>query len=116
MTVVVESVEFTGWTITVNDRTFYFPATGVRDMGVKERKVSYGTFPGFSSITYIATSGFHGTVTYDENAGSSCLILAIDKREGDFKTAPIPFMAPTTHTALPSAPSATVRREIKAAT
>lgn len=89
--VVVESVEFTGWTITVNDRTFYFPATGVRDMGVKERKVSYGTFPGFSSITYIATSGFHGTVTYDENAGSSCLILAIDKREGDFKNCTYPI-------------------------
>lgn len=73
---------FQGWTVTVNGRLFYFPATGVRDMGVREREVSYGTFPGFSSITYIATSGFQGTVTKDENAASSCLIFAIDKREG----------------------------------
>lgn len=89
---VTELAQSKGWTISVNSQDFYFPATGVRDMGVKEREVSYGTFPGFSSITYIATSGFQGTVTKDENAGSSCLILAIDKREGgDFKNCTYPI-------------------------
>ena len=87
----VETTEFKGWTVTVESQSFYFPATGVRDMGVKNRKVDYGTFPGFSSITYIATSGFQGTVTSDENANSSCLILAIDKRPGDFTNCTYPI-------------------------
>lgn len=82
---VTESTRFNGWTIQINDQDFYFPATGVRDMGVKRREVNYGTFPGFSSITYIATSGFHGKYTGDDNANSSCLILSIDRRDGDFK-------------------------------
>jgi len=88
---VTESTQFNGWTIQINSQDFYFPATGVRDMGVKERKVNYGTFPGFSSITYIATSGFHGKYTGDDNANSSCLILSIDKRDGDFKNCTKPI-------------------------
>ena len=88
---VTESTRFNGWTIQINDQDFYFPATGVRDMGVKKRKVNYGTFPGFSSITYIATSGFHGKYTGDDNANSSCLILSIDRRDGDFKNCTKPI-------------------------
>ena len=45
-----ESLDFKGWTVTANSYTFCFPATGVRDMGVKNRDVSYGTFPGLSLI------------------------------------------------------------------
>ncbi len=86
-----ESLDFRGWTVTANSYTFCFPATGVRDMGVKNRDVSYGTFPGFSCLTFIATSGFCGTVSLDENASSSCLILAIDRREGDFKNCTNPL-------------------------
>ncbi|WP_304762659.1 fimbrillin family protein, partial [uncultured Bacteroides sp.] len=88
---VTESTRFNGWTIQINDQDFYFPATGVRDMGVKEQEVNYGTFPGFSSITYIATSGFHGKYTGDDNANSSCLILSIDRRDGDFKNCTKPI-------------------------
>ena len=88
---VTESTRFNGWTIQINSQDFYFPATGVRDMGVKKRKVNYGTFPGFSSITYIATSGFHGKYTGDNNANSSCLILSIDRRDGDFKNCTKPI-------------------------
>lgn len=87
----VETTEFKGWTVTVESQPFYFPATGVRDMGVKEQEVGYGTFPGFSSITYIATSGFHGEYTGDNNANSSCLILSIDRRDGDFKNCTKPI-------------------------
>lgn len=72
----IEATSFKGWTVTLDGTTFYFPATGVRNMGVKTREVTYGTFPAFSSITYIATSGFHKS----SDIGSSCLILAIDKR------------------------------------
>jgi len=88
---VTESTRFNGWTILIHGQDFYFPATGVRDMGVKEREVGYGTFPGFSSITYIATSGFHGKYTGDDNANSSCLILSIDRRDGDFKNCTKPI-------------------------
>lgn len=65
---------FDGWKVNINGKDFYFPATGVRDMGIKQRDVKYGTFPAFSSITYIASSGFHN------GSSSSCLIFSIDKR------------------------------------
>lgn len=66
-----------GWKVTIDQGDFYFPATGVRDMGTKETEVSYGTYPGFSSLTYIAASGFHKS-----GDSSSCLMFSIDKRPG----------------------------------
>ena len=76
-----KSSDFVGWKVdNINGRTFYFPATGVRDMGIKYKDIDYGTYPGFASITYIATSGFHDS----GGTGSSCLILSIDKRNNDF--------------------------------
>ncbi|WP_300693219.1 fimbrillin family protein [uncultured Bacteroides sp.] len=69
------STPFKGWTVSINNHTFYFPATGVRNMGIPNKGVKYGTFPAFSSITYIATSGFH-----KNEDSSSCLIFSIDKR------------------------------------
>lgn len=69
-----------GWKVTIPKGDFYFPATGVRDMGTKETEVTYGTYPGFSSLTYIAASGFHKTP--GTGSGSSCLMFSIDKRTG----------------------------------
>ena len=82
-----ESSKFQGWEVSINSKPFYFPATGVRDMGVKDHKVGYGTFPAFSSITYIATSGFHSS----DGATSSCLIFSIDKRAGNFSSCTTPI-------------------------
>lgn len=82
-----ESSKFQGWEVSINSKPFYFPATGVRDMGVKDHKVDYGTFPAFSSITYIATSGFHSS----DGASSSCLIFSIDKRAGNFSSCTTPI-------------------------
>lgn len=86
----VVSQPFVGWTVNIGETTFYFPATGVRDMGIEDKKIDYGTFPGFSSITYIATSGFHKNDAAATN--SSCLIFAIDKRgTGNFQNCTIPI-------------------------
>ena len=68
---------FVGWKVDIEGKVFYFPATGVRDMGIPEKNVNYGTFPAFASITYITTSGFHKRT----GATSSCLIFSIDKRD-----------------------------------
>lgn len=78
---------FAGWKVSVLEREFYFPATGVRDMGTYNTEVKYGTFPSFSSITYIATSGFHK----GDGASSSCLIFSIDKRSGNFTNCTTPI-------------------------
>lgn len=85
----VVSQPFVGWTVNIGETTFYFPATGVRDMGIEDKKIDYGTFPGFSSITYIATSGFHKNDATATN--SSCLIFAIDKRTGNFQNCTVPI-------------------------
>ena len=56
----------------------------------EDKKIDYGTFPGFSSITYIATSGFHKNDAAATN--SSCLIFAIDKRgTGNFQNCTVPI-------------------------
>ena len=78
---------FVGWKVDIEGKVFYFPATGVRDMGIPEKNVNYGTFPAFASITYIATSGFHKS----DNVTSSCLIFSIDKRNGNFKNCTTPI-------------------------
>ncbi|WP_294614714.1 fimbrillin family protein [uncultured Bacteroides sp.] len=73
-----------GWTLKDSKGTdFYFPATGLRDMGLPERKVDYGTWPAHSKLTFIATSGFRGTY----GSSSSCLLFSIDVRES-FKNTP----------------------------
>ncbi len=79
---------FNGWIVNINEKDFYFPATGIRDMGIKEKAWEYGTFPAFSSITYIAASGFHKG---DDGITSSCLIFSIDKRTGNFHNCTTPI-------------------------
>lgn len=68
----------TGWEIREQEGgdLFFFPATGVRDMGIHHRAVDYGTFPAHSRLTFIASSGFHNT----DNTSSSCLLFSIDGR------------------------------------
>lgn len=68
----------TGWEIREQEGgdLFFFPATGVRDMGIHHRAVDYGTFPAHSKLTFIASSGFHNT----DNTSSSCLLFSIDSR------------------------------------
>ena len=67
-----------GWEIREQEdgELFFFPSTGVRDMGIHHRAVEYGTFPAHSKLTYIASSGFHNT----DNTSSSCLLFSIDSR------------------------------------
>lgn len=67
-----------GWEIREQEdgELFFFPSTGVRDMGIHHRGVEYGTFPAHSKMTYIASSGFQDT----GNASSSCLLFSIDSR------------------------------------
>lgn len=68
----------TGWEIREDDGgdLFFFPATGVRDMGIHHRTVEYGTFPAHSKLTFIASSGFQ----QGKDASSSCLLFSIDSR------------------------------------
>lgn len=75
----VKKVNDVGWKIKdkVNETEFYFPSTGVRDMGLYQRKSSYGTWPAHSKLTFIATSGFLGAINND---GSSCMLFSIDRR------------------------------------
>ena len=66
----------TGWEIREEGgELFFFPATGVRDMGIHHRAVEYGTFPAHSKLTFIASSGFQSSST-----SSSCLLFSIDSR------------------------------------
>ena len=74
-----------GWTLKDSKGTdFYFPATGLRDMGLAGRDVDYGTWPAHSKLTFIATSGFQGS---SNGTSSSCLLFSIDVRES-FKNRP----------------------------
>lgn len=75
----VKKVNDVGWKIKdkVNETEFYFPSTGVRDMGLYQRKSDYGTWPAHSKLTFIATSGFLGAINND---GSSCMLFSIDRR------------------------------------
>lgn len=67
----------TGWKIgEVDGEVFFFPATGLRDMGIHHRTVAYGTFPAHARLTFIASSGFQDT----NSASSSCLLFSIDNR------------------------------------
>ncbi len=69
-----------GWKIEEQDNgdSFFFPATGLRDMGIHHREVEHGTWPAHSKLTFIASSGFQGT--NDIKASSSCLLFSIDNR------------------------------------
>lgn len=66
-----------GWDVTdKGGHKFFFPATGLRDMGIEHREVSYGTWPAHSKLTFIASSGFKKT-----DASSSCLLFSLDNRD-----------------------------------
>ncbi|WP_290091708.1 fimbrillin family protein [uncultured Bacteroides sp.] len=80
----IASAEFedssnTGWYIIDKEKRtkFFFPSTGVRDMGLYQRESAYGTWPAHSRLTFIATSGFQGGIDDD---GSSCMLFSIDGR------------------------------------
>ncbi|MDE6180807.1 MAG: fimbrillin family protein, partial [Phocaeicola sp.] len=75
----VEKVNDVGWKIKdkANGLEFFFPSTGLRDMGLYQRSSSYGTWPAHSKLTFIATSGFQGSIGND---GSSCMLFSIDRR------------------------------------
>lgn len=65
-----------GWYVTdKGGHRFFFPATGLRDMGISDREVSYGTWPAHSKLTFIASSGFKKS-----DASSSCLLFSLDYR------------------------------------
>ncbi len=61
-----------------NNKIFFFPSTGLRDMGLYQRESNYGTWPAHSKLTFIATSGFQET----DGADFSCLLFSIDSRGG----------------------------------
>ena len=67
-----------GWEIREQDGgdLFFFPATGLRDMGIHHREVTHGTWPAHSKVTFVASSGFQGSATT-----SSCLLFSIDDRK-----------------------------------
>ncbi|MDE5678136.1 MAG: fimbrillin family protein [Phocaeicola sp.] len=75
----VKKVNDVGWKIKdkKNGLEFFFPSTGLRDMGLYQRSSSYGTWPAHSKLTFIATSGFQGSIGND---GSSCMLFSIDSR------------------------------------
>lgn len=78
----------------ITDKKVFFPATGVRDMGIVERTTKDGTWPAHSKLTFIGTSGFF----YDSKnqTSNSCLLFAIDNRTSkitvpiDNKNKPLP--------------------------
>ena len=69
-----------GMDTTMIDNKVFFPATGLRDMGLgnKHYKIlgeKEGSWPAHSCLTFIATSGFQG-----DSSGSSCLLFSLDNR------------------------------------
>lgn len=70
-----------GWTIVSNTGSeFYFPATGLRDMGRKEEYMTLSpTWVAHANVTFVASAGFSGT---SGNKASSCLLFYIDDRVG----------------------------------
>ncbi|WP_294630002.1 fimbrillin family protein [uncultured Bacteroides sp.] len=78
---ILEKGVITGWNIREKDggNLFLFPATGLRDMGIRYRDVEHGTWPAHSKLTFIASSGFKN----EDNASSSCLLFSIDNRQAN---------------------------------
>lgn len=69
-----------GWELTTRSgNTVVFPSTGLRDMGTANRTIEYGTWAAHSKLTFIATSGFQGSVS--TTASSSTLLFSIDYRQ-----------------------------------
>lgn len=93
-----------------NEKEFEFPATGLRDMGIRERKVEAGTWPAHSKLTFIATSGFVCSRNNDTKIEtSSCLLFSIDYRNKTKKNILSAIFIPqTTLTALHCVLSATI--------
>lgn len=69
-----------GWKISlVNGGTIFYPATGVRNIGLKSPwDHTWGTFPAFADLTFIASAGF----IYDQTSSGtySCTLFSIDNR------------------------------------
>lgn len=70
-----------GWTIVSNTGSkFYFPATGLRDMGRISSFMSLSpTWAAHANVTFVASSGFYAP---QNTTSSSCLLFYIDNREG----------------------------------
>lgn len=47
-----------GWELTAGGQKIFYPATGVRDIGLQNRDHTWGTFPAFADVTFITTAGF----------------------------------------------------------
>lgn len=69
--------EISGTDTIFSGKKVFFPATGLRDMGLtaSKRDTTYGSWPAHSVLTFVATSGFQGN-----NTGSSSLLFALDNR------------------------------------
>lgn len=69
-----------GWTVTDegNGTEFFFPSTGLRDVGLYQVPWDYGTWPAHSKVAFMASSGFH----YNTDGKGSCLLFYIDIRSG----------------------------------
>lgn len=68
-----------GWKLNLTDGgTIFYPATGVRDIGLKPWDHTRGTFPAFADVTFISSAGF----IYDKGSASyySCSLFSIDNR------------------------------------
>lgn len=68
-----------GWTLSTGSSEIFYPATGVRNIGLKNRDHTWGTFPGFADLTFISSAGF----VYNEKSSSkySCTLFSIDNRK-----------------------------------
>ena len=76
-----EENQIIGWSITDQEgKEFFFPSTGLRDMGIKEREVSVGTWPAHSKVTFVISAGFNSNKSNSGNRAAPMLLLVIDER------------------------------------
>lgn len=76
-----EENQIIGWSITDQEgKEFFFPSTGLRDMGIKEREVSVGTWPAHSKVTFVISAGFNSNKSNSGNRAAPMLLLIIDER------------------------------------
>lgn len=74
-----------GWQLELtNGQTVFYPATGVRDIGLQVRNHTWGTFPAFADLTFITSAGFvYGTSL---TATYSCVLFSIDNRTNTIRS------------------------------
>lgn len=90
-----------GWTVHLEDNAqggiIFFPATGLRDMGVHKSQIVTGyndgatpestiSWPAHADLTFVATSGFQRSYT-ENTASSSSLLFYLDNRPTNYKIA-----------------------------